>query len=147
MAFHYVTTCFISVIITRTEYSFLSKQSVLSAPMRPRFLSLNRLPELVWDSQSCEAGATAAMRTREVLITSQGCHICNQTYQHPEVTHPGVSFRPLPLMKRKFFSEPGQKFQTPSTSQWTRPSDPQRSVVHAFRGDTRGQKGNEAPHI
>jgi hypothetical protein len=102
MAFH-VTICFICVIITRTEYSFLSKQSVLTARMRPRFLSLNRLSELVWDSQSYEAGATAAMRRREVLRTSQGCHFCNQTDQHPEVTNPGVRFLPLRLMKRKFF--------------------------------------------
>jgi len=70
--------------------------------MRPRFLSQNRLPELVWDSERYEAGATAAMRTREVLRTSQGCHICNQTDQHPEVTHP-MRFIPVPLMKRKFF--------------------------------------------
>jgi len=103
MALHYVTTCFTRVIITRTEYSFLSKQSVLSARMRPRFLSLNRLSELVWDSQSYEAGATAATSTREVLRTSQGCHIYNQTDQNPEVTHPGIRFLPVPLKKRKFF--------------------------------------------
>ena len=46
-----------------------------------------------------------------------------------------------------FHSRTGQQVQTPSTSQWTRPSGPQRSVVHAFRGGRRGQKGNEAPHI
>jgi len=71
--------------------------------MRSRFLSLNLLPELVWDSQSYEAGTTAAVRTREVLRTSQECHICNQIDQHPEVTHPGVRFIPMPLMKRDFF--------------------------------------------
>ena len=42
---------------------------------------------------------------------------------------------------------PGQQVQTPSTSQWTRPSGPHRSVVHSFRGGPRGQKGNEAPHV
>ena len=103
MAFHYVTTCFIRVIRTGTEYSFLNKQSVLSAPMRPRFLSLNLLSELVWDSQNNEAGATASVRTREVFRASRGCHICNQTDQHPEVAHAGVRFLPLPLMKSKFF--------------------------------------------
>jgi len=36
--------------------------------------------------------------------------------------------------------------QTPSTSHWTRHSGPDRSIVHAFRGGPRGQKGNEAPH-
>jgi hypothetical protein len=50
MTFH-VTICFICVIITRTGYSFLSKQSVLSGRMRPRFLSLNRLSELVWEPE------------------------------------------------------------------------------------------------
>jgi len=93
MAFHYLTTC--SIPVTRTEYSFLSKQSVLSARMRPGFLSLNRLPDLVWDSQRYEAGATAAMRTREISRTSQ-------TDRRPEVTHP-VRFIPMPMMKRKFF--------------------------------------------
>jgi hypothetical protein len=63
MALHYIAICLARVIITQTEYSFLSKQSVLSARMRPRFLSLNWLSELVWDSQSYEAGETAAMRT------------------------------------------------------------------------------------
>jgi hypothetical protein len=58
---------------------------------------------LVWDSKSYEAGATAAMKTREVLRTSQGCHVCNQTDQQPEVTHPGIRFLPVSLMKMNIF--------------------------------------------
>jgi len=128
MAFHYVTTCFVPV--TRTEYSFLSKQSVLSVRMRPRFLSLNRLPELVWDSQRYEAGATAAMRTK-VSRTSQGCHICNQTDRHPEVTHP-VRFIPMPLMKRKFFrggqvNKPNTIHFAVDTALW--PSEKRRTLL------------------
>ena len=45
-------------MISRTEYSFLSQQSVMSAPAKTaRFLSPNRISELVWDSESEEAGA------------------------------------------------------------------------------------------
>ena len=57
MAFHCVTTCS-SCVVSRTEYSFLIQQSVMSATGRKaRFLSLNRISELVCDSESEEAGA------------------------------------------------------------------------------------------
>jgi hypothetical protein len=46
---------------------------------------------------------TAALRTREVLVTSQGCHTCNWTTQHPEFKHPAVCILEVPLMNRKFF--------------------------------------------
>jgi len=57
MAFYYMTTCFNCIIVRQTKYSFLSKQSVKRASKRARFLSLNWIPELVWDSKSYEAGA------------------------------------------------------------------------------------------
>jgi len=57
MAFHCVTTRFKCVIINRTEYSFLSQQSVKSVHKRAGFLSLNQISELVWDSEINEAGA------------------------------------------------------------------------------------------
>jgi hypothetical protein len=56
-AFPYVTTSLQRVIISRTEYSFLSKQSVMSVHTKACFLSLNRISELVWDNESYEAGA------------------------------------------------------------------------------------------
>ena len=57
MAFHYVTTRFKCVIISWTEYEFLSKQSAMSVRKTGGFLSLNQISELVWDSKSYEAGA------------------------------------------------------------------------------------------
>ena len=57
MAFQCVNTCSNFVIISRTEYSFLSQQSVMSKRKRARFLSPNCIYELVWDSESEEAGA------------------------------------------------------------------------------------------
>jgi len=56
-AFHYVTTPFKCVIISRTEYKYLSKQSAVSVRKTAEFLSLNRISELVWDSESYEEGA------------------------------------------------------------------------------------------
>jgi len=52
-----VTTRFKCLIINRTEYSFLSQQSVKSVRKRAGFLSLNRVSELVWDNESYEAEA------------------------------------------------------------------------------------------
>jgi hypothetical protein len=59
ITFHYMTTCLKCVIISRNEYSFLGKQSLISVrkSKRPGFLSINLISELVWDSESYEAGA------------------------------------------------------------------------------------------
>ena len=89
MALHYVTTHFKYVIISETEYSFLSKQSAMSVRMRVGLLSLNQISEMIWDSESYKAGAPS--------------DTCNQTDQQPEVMHPAVRFLQMPLMKRKFF--------------------------------------------
>jgi len=57
MAFHYANTCFKRIIISRTEYSFLSKQPVKSVRKTVGFLSLNRISELIWDNESYERRA------------------------------------------------------------------------------------------
>jgi len=57
MAIRCFTTCSTSVIITRTEYSFLSQQSAMSVRKRAGLLSLKRICEVVWDSESEGAGA------------------------------------------------------------------------------------------
>jgi len=57
MAFQCVTTCSNFVIISRTEYSFLSQQFAMSVRKTARFLSPNWISKLVWDSESEEAGA------------------------------------------------------------------------------------------
>ena len=59
MAFQCVTSCSNFVIISWPEYSFLSQQFVMSVRKKPRFLSPNQISELVWDSESEEAGASS----------------------------------------------------------------------------------------
>jgi hypothetical protein len=57
IAFHCVTACFKCIlIISRTEYSCLNKQSVKSVHKTAGLLSLNRISELFWGSESYEAG-------------------------------------------------------------------------------------------
>jgi len=58
MAIQCVATCSSFVIITQTEYSFLSQQIAMSVRKRAGFLSPNRISQLVWDSESEEAGAS-----------------------------------------------------------------------------------------
>jgi hypothetical protein len=45
------------LMISRTEYTFLSQQSVMSVRKRAGFLSPNRISELVCDRENEEAGA------------------------------------------------------------------------------------------
>ena len=59
MVFHCITTCSSCEIISRTEYSFLSQQSAMSVRKRAGFMSPNRISEMVWDSESEEAGASS----------------------------------------------------------------------------------------
>jgi len=58
MVFQSVTTCSSFLIISWTEYSILSQQFAMSVRKRAGFLSPNRITELVWDSESEEAGAS-----------------------------------------------------------------------------------------
>jgi len=143
VTFHYVTTCFkCIIIISRTEYSFLNKQSVKCVHKTAGFLSLNRIYELVWDSQSFEAGAPSDNSSED-----EGGFEDEQGVSHPQPVWPtsrghasSSSFSSNVSDEEIFQSGPGQQVQTPSTSQWTRLFGPHRSVVHAFREDSRGQK-------
>ena len=105
MVFHCVTKHLKCVILSWTEYSFLSKQSVMSVCRTASLLPLNHISELVCDSEVTKQGplVTTALRTKEVLKMSQGCHTCNLTNQQPEVMHPAVCFLHMPVMKRKLF--------------------------------------------
>ena len=58
MALQRVATCS-NFVINRTEYSFLSQQIAMSVRKTARFLSPNRISELVWDSESEEAGESS----------------------------------------------------------------------------------------
>ena len=128
MAFHCVTTCSNCVIISWTEYSFLSHQSVMSAPTKTaRFLSLNQISVLVLDSESNDAGAPSdnisedeggfqdkpgVSHLQPDCLTSSGqvssSSFSSSAYDEEEV----------------FQSGSGQQVQTSSPSQWTRPSGP-----------------------
>ena len=132
------------IIISRTEYSFLNKQSVKSAHKTTGFLSLNWISELFWDSESYEAGAPS----------DNNCDDESDFEDEPGVSHlqpvrptyrghaSSSSFSSNASDEEEIFqSGPGQQVQTQSTSQWTRLSGPHRSVIHAFRGDSRVQKG------
>ena len=79
MAFHYVTTCFKCIIIRRTEYSLLSKQSVMSVRKTAGLLSLNRLSGLGQQGTKQGLRTTTALRTREVLKWRQRCLTRNRT--------------------------------------------------------------------
>jgi len=59
MAFQCVTTCSNFVIISQTEYLFLSQQSAKSVRKRARYLSPTWISELVWESEGEEAGASS----------------------------------------------------------------------------------------
>ena len=59
MSFQCVTTCSNFVIISRTEHSFLSQQYAISVRKRAGFLSPNWISELVWDSESEQAGTSS----------------------------------------------------------------------------------------
>jgi len=56
MAFQCFITCS-NFVLSRTEYLFLSQQSVMSVRNRAGFLSPYHISELVWDSESEEVGA------------------------------------------------------------------------------------------
>jgi hypothetical protein len=56
MASQCITTCSNFLIISWTEYSFLSQKSAMSVRKRAGFLSPYRISELVWDSASEEVG-------------------------------------------------------------------------------------------
>jgi len=67
MVFHCVTTCSNCVIISWTEYLFLSQQSAMSVHKRAGFLSPNQT-ELVWDSESEEAASDSIIYLSNKIV-------------------------------------------------------------------------------
>ena len=143
MAFHCVATCS-NCVISRTEYSFLSQQSVMSALGRKAsFLSPNRISELVWDSESEEAGASS-----DSFSEDEGGFEEDPGVPHLQPDLPTSSGQASSSSfsssasdeKEVSQSGPGQQDETPSPSQWTWPPGPHRSVVHTFTGAPRGKE-------
>ena len=130
MAFHCKTTCS-NRMISRTEYSFLSQQSVMSAPAkRARFLSPNRISELVWDSESEEAGAPSDSFSEDEGGFEDKPGVSRLQPDRPTSSGQASSSSLSSSASDEeevFQSGPGQQVQTPSLSQWTRPSVRQNS--------------------
>jgi len=80
MAFQSVTTRSNFLIISQTEYSFLSQQSAMSVHKRSGFLSPHWISEVVWDSDS--EGAGSPSDTIIYLCNSMLC-ICRQPQKYP----------------------------------------------------------------
>ena len=122
MAFHYVTTHFKCVIITWTKHSFLSQQSVKSVHKTAGFLSLNQISELVWDSESYEAGAPNDNTSEDKGGFEEEPGVSRLQPEQPTTRgHASSSSFSLNASDENkiFYSEPRQQVQTPSTSQWT----------------------------
>jgi hypothetical protein len=125
-------------------------QSVMSALRRKAtLLSPNRRSELVWDSESDEAGAPSSSTSED-----EGGFEDEPVVSHVQPDLPSssgqVSSSSLSSASDKeedVQSGPGQQIQTLSPSQCTRPSGPHRGVVHTFTGSSSGKRDCEAPHI
>ena len=144
MALHFVTAC--SNCVSRTEYSFLSQQP---AARTAKFLSPNRIFELVWDSESDEAGAPS-----DVISEDEGGFEDEPGVSHLQPDRPtsrgqasSSSFSTSASDEEGvFWSGPSQQVQTPFHFKWTRPSGPHRSST-LLKGDARVKRDSETPHI
>jgi len=104
-----------------------------------RFLSQNRISELVWDSES-EDAATSSDSTSEDEGDFQ---------DKPGVSHlqPDCPTSSGQASSSSMSTSVSDGFQSGSGQQWTQPCGPQRCVVHTFTGGPRGKRNSEAPHI
>ena len=123
----------------------------MSAPAKTaRFLSPDRISEIIWGSESDVAGAPSDSISEDeggfedppggsrlqpdgptCSAQTSGCSSSSSASDEEEV----------------FQSWSGQQVQTPSYSQWTRPPGPQKSVVHNFTGGPRCIRDSAAPHM
>ena len=119
----------------------------MSVRQRAGFLSLNRISELVWNSERYETLAPSDNSSED-----GGGFQDEPGLSHPQPDwstcrgHAFSSSLSSNASEEKEIFQSGQ-VQTPSTSHWTRHSGPDKSVVYAFRGGPRGQRDNEGPHI
>ena len=128
-------------------FSFLSKQSVTSAPSkRPQFLSPNWIFELVQDSESDEAGAPSDSSSEDER---------ERFWRWASSVTPATR---LPNIQQHFLqclwwrsSSDGARSTGPNTIHFTVytalwPSE--KCCTHLYKGPQReGKKGNEEPHI
>ena len=98
---------------------------------RPRFLSPDRIYELVWDSESEETVASDSTSEDERGFQDEP----GVSHLHPDCPTSGGQGS-----SSSFSTSASDGFQSGSGQQWTRPSGPQRGVVHTFTGGPRGEK-------
>ena len=110
-----------------------------SVSKKRRFLSPGRISELVWDSER-EGAATSSDSTSEDKEDFQ---------DEPGVSHlqPDRPTSSGQASSSSMSTSASDRFQSGSGQQWTRPSGPQRCVVHTFTGGPRGKRNSEALHI
>jgi hypothetical protein len=104
-----------------------------------RFLSPNRISELVWDSESEDTVASSASMSED-----EGGFQDEPGVSDLQLGRPTSSGQ---LSSSSISTSASDGFQSGSGQQWTRPSGPQRGVVHTFTGGPRGKRNSEAPHL
>ena len=109
------------------------------ASQKCRFLSQNRISQLVWDSESDETSASSDSTSED-----EGGFRDKPGVSHLKPDHPTSSGQ---ASSSSFMTSASDSFQSGSDQQWTRPSGPQRGVVHTFTGSPRGKGDSEAPHL
>jgi hypothetical protein len=122
----------------------------MSAPAkRWKVLSQTQISELIWDSDSDEAGASSYSSSED-----EGGFEDKPGVSHLQPDCPtsigqissSSSSGSASDEEEAVQSGPGRQVQMPSTS-WTRPSSPRTSIVHMYTRGNRRKKDQEAPHI
>ena len=103
------------------------------------FLSPNRISELVWDSGSEDTAASSDNTSED-----EGGFQDEPGVSHLQPEGPTSSGQ---ASSSSISTGASDGFQSGSGQQWTRPSGPQRCVVHTFTGGPRGKRNSEALHI
>jgi len=121
---------------------------VMSRPgKRPRLLTPSKIAELIIDTDSDEARVSSNVISVEGGSESvpgvSKPQLYRQTASCHESNSPVLSSASMDATE----SGPGEQIQQPVTLQWTCPSCPHNSVVHAYTGGIREKKDNEASHI
>jgi len=109
------------------------------ASKKRRFLSPNQISELVWDSES-EDKATSS----DSMSEDEGGFQDKPGVSHLQPDCPTSSGQ---ASSSSISTSASDGFQSGSGQEWTRPSGPQRGVVHTFTGGPRGKRNSEAPHL
>jgi len=109
------------------------------ASQKRRFLSRNRISELVWDSESDETSVSSDSTSEDE----------GGFRDEPGVSHlkPDCPTSSGQASSSSFVTSASDGFQSGSGQQWTRPSGPQRGVVHTFTRGPGRKRNSEAPHL